>query len=188
MQVDYLRGNGVDENGTLLVRDNGIGMTKDDFENKWLVLGTESKVNANREPGYIPEGMSPRKITGEKGIGRLAIALLGRQVVVFTRAERKDGLHDLVVCWIHWGLFEIPGVNLDDIEIPVKTFKGGELPELNTILALRDSFTFGIKNSTAYKMAPERCDKLIREIESFNPDLKALDAFFEKSSDGHGYS
>ncbi|MBE6398199.1 MAG: ATP-binding protein, partial [Lentisphaerae bacterium] len=188
VQVDYLRGNGVDENGTLLVRDNGIGMTKDDFENKWLVLGTESKVNANREPGYIPEGMSPRKITGEKGIGRLAIALLGRQVVVFTRAERKDGLHDLVVCWIHWGLFEIPGVNLDDIEIPVKTFKGGELPELNAILALRDSFTSGIKNSTAYKMAPERCDKLIREIESLNPDLKALDAFFEKSSDGQGFS
>ena len=98
VQVDYLRGNGVDENGTLLVRDNGIGMTKDDFENKWLVLGTESKVNADRDPGYIPEGMSLRKITGEKGIGRLAIALLGRQVVVFTRAERKDGLHDLVVC------------------------------------------------------------------------------------------
>ena len=188
VQVDYLRGNGVDENGTLLVRDNGIGMTKDDFENKWLVLGTESKVNANREPGYIPEGMSPRKITGEKGIGRLAIALLGRQVVVFTRAERKDGLHDLVVCWIHWGLFEIPGVNLDDIEIPVKTFKGGELPELNAILALRDSFTSGIKNSTAYKMAPERCDKIIKEIESLNPDLKALDAFFEKSSDGKGFS
>ena len=188
VQVDYLRGNGVDANGTLLVRDNGIGMTKDDFENKWLVLGTESKVNANREPGYIPEGMSPRKITGEKGIGRLAIALLGRQVVVFTRAEREDGLHDLVVCWIHWGLFEIPGVNLDDIEIPVKTFKGGELPERNAILALRDSFTSGIKNSTAYKMAPERCDKLIMEIESLNPDLKALDAFFEKSSDGQGFS
>lgn len=188
VQVDYLRGNGVDENGTLLVRDNGIGMTKDDFENKWLVLGTESKVNATREPGYIPVGMSPRKITGEKGIGRLAIALLGRQVVVFTRAEREDGLHDLVVCWIHWGLFEIPGVNLDDIEIPVKTFKGGELPELNAILALRDSFTVGIKNSTAYKIAPERCDKLIREIESLNPDLKAIDAFFEKSSDGQGFS
>ena len=188
VQVDYLRGNGVDENGTLLVRDNGIGMTKDDFENKWLVLGTESKVNANREPGYIPERMSPRKITGEKGIGRLAIALLGRQVVVFTRAKRQDGLHDLVVCWIHWGLFEIPGVNLDDIEIPVKTFKGGELPELNAILALRDAFTSGIKNSAAYKMAPERCEQLIKEIETLKPDLRALDAFFEKSSDGQGFS
>lgn len=188
VQVDYLRGNGVDENGTLLVRDNGIGMTKDDFENKWLVLGTESKVNANREPGYIPEGMSPRKITGEKGIGRLAIALLGRQVVVFTRAKRQDGLHDLVVCWIHWGLFEIPGVNLDDIEIPVQTFKGGELPDLNAILALRDSFIAGIRNSTVYKTAPEWCDKLIKEIETLKPDLRGLDGFFEKSSDGKGFS
>lgn len=188
VQVDYLRGNGLDENGTLLVRDNGIGMTKDDFENKWLVLGTESKVNASREPGFVPKGMSPRKITGEKGIGRLAIALLGRQVVVFTRAERHDGLYDLVVCWIHWGLFEIPGVNLDDIEIPVETFAGGEIPDVGAILALRDSFTTGIRNSMAYKMAPERCDNLIKEIETLKPDLRALDAFFAKSSDGKGFS
>lgn len=188
VQVDYLRGNGADENGTLVVRDNGVGMTKDDFENKWLVLGTESKVNASREPGYIPEGMPPRKITGEKGIGRLAIALLGRQVVVFTRAKRKDGLHDLVVCWIHWGLFEIPGVNLDDIEIPVKSFDGGALPEFATLLSLRDSYTRKIKSGAAYKLAPERCDRIIKEIETFKPDLKALDAFLERSSDGRGLS
>ena len=188
IQVDYLRGNGVDENGSLLVRDNGIGMTKDDFENKWLVLGTESKVNANREPGYIPVGMPLRRITGEKGIGRLAIALLGRQVVVFSRAKRKDGLQDLVVSWIHWGLFEIPGVNLDDIEIPVLTFKGGELPGIDAIHALRNLYMNGIKNGEVYKIAPERCNKLIKEIESFKPDLKSLDAFFEKSSDGQGLS
>lgn len=40
---------------------------------------------------------------GEKGIGRLAIALLGRQVLVLTRAERDGHLHDLLMCFIHWG-------------------------------------------------------------------------------------
>ena len=28
----------------VLIRDNGQGMTKDDFENRWLTIGTESKL------------------------------------------------------------------------------------------------------------------------------------------------
>ena len=47
--------------------------------------------------------MKLRTIVGEKGIGRLAIALLGVQVLVLTRAIREDGLHDLVVSFVHWG-------------------------------------------------------------------------------------
>ena len=27
-----------DEDQTLIIRDNGVGMTRDDFEGKWLVL------------------------------------------------------------------------------------------------------------------------------------------------------
>lgn len=33
---------------------------------------------------------------GEKGIGRLAIALLGRQVLVLTRAKRDGHLHEML--------------------------------------------------------------------------------------------
>src|SRR6266487_3321501 len=60
----------------LVIRDNGVGMTREDFVDKWLVLGTESKVGDAAQSQYRPDGMEMRPITGEKGIGRLAIALL----------------------------------------------------------------------------------------------------------------
>ncbi len=189
VQVDYLKGIGADGNGALLVRDNGFGMTKDDFEDKWLVLGTESKVRTDSsDPGYVPPGQEPRKITGEKGIGRLAIALLGRQVVVFTRAKRYDKFYDLVVAWIHWELFEIPGLNLDDIEFPVRTFPGGTLPDRATLDGIRQEFIKDIKSSPAWNLDRERCKRIVEEIKSFNPVLKEMDEFLQKSEDGAGFS
>lgn len=70
---------------------------------------------------------------GEKGIGRLAIAAIGPQVLVLTRAARPNGLHPLVVSFIHWGLFEIPGIDLDSIEIPIEEMPNGELPDRSII-------------------------------------------------------
>lgn len=183
-QVDYLKGLGADKNGALLVRDNGFGMTLDDFENKWLVLGTESKIHSDTDPGYVPPGKTPRKITGEKGIGRLAIALLGRQVVVFTRAKRDEKLYDLVVAWIHWELFEIPGLNLDDVEFPMLTYPGGTLPDREALESLRSEFIEYIQASPAWNLDHGRCERIIEEIKAFNPILKELDEFFQKSEDG----
>ena len=107
-------------------------MTREDFEGKWLVLGTESKIGPNRLKQFRPEGMKPRTIVGEKGIGRLAIALLGAQVLVLTRAIRENGLHDLVMSLVHWGLFEVPGLNFNDIEIPITTVSAGQDPTSRT--------------------------------------------------------
>lgn len=189
VQVDYLKGVGPDVNGMLLVRDDGFGMTREDFEDKWLVLGTESKVQeSGTNPGYVPKGMTPRKITGEKGIGRLAIALLGRQVVVFTRARRDDELHDLVVSWIHWGLFEIPGVNLDAVEFPVETFPGGQLPTVEQMFKLREQLVADVRKSSYYAANKQRCDKILSEIVAFSPDIAGLDGFLQKSDDGKGMS
>lgn len=125
VEVDFYRSDKL-----FVLRDDGIGMTKEDFERRWLTLGTESKVGANAglKPPYIPPGKKIRPTLGEKGIGRLAIAAIGSQLLILTRAKRDDGLKDLVVSYIHWGLFEQPGIDLDDIEIPIETFSNGALP------------------------------------------------------------
>ena len=133
VEVDYYRADQL-----FILRDDGIGMTRDDFEGKWLTIGTESKVNANREPGFIPESKVPRAIMGEKGIGRLAIATIGRQVLVMTRAIRQDGLSSLTVALIHWGVFEIPGIDLDEIDIPVTEVDGGTLPDATLLFSLAE--------------------------------------------------
>lgn len=124
VEVDYFRSDDL-----LVVRDDGIGMTKDEFEDRWLVLGTESKLDSvSHNKTFKPANKQKRAIMGEKGIGRLAIALLGSQVLILTRAKRESGLSDLSMCFIHWGLFEIPSLNLDDLDFPVIAISGGNLP------------------------------------------------------------
>lgn len=119
------------ERRALILRDDGFGMTLEEFRDRWLTLGTESKVGQTEHTadwlgGY---GKIPRRILGEKGIGRLAIAAIGPVCLVLTRASRGEGLNDLVVSLIHWALFEVPGLDLDRIRIPIKTLPGGTLPD-----------------------------------------------------------
>ena len=122
-EIDYFQ-----QQDLITLRDDGIGMTEEDFLKKWLTIGTSSKYGVNRKSEFIPKGMQERKLMGEKGIGRLAIASIGRQVIVLSRAERDDGMHDLVVALIHWSQFEIPDIGVTDIVIPTRTFQDGELP------------------------------------------------------------
>ncbi len=122
--VDYFRSDGL-----FVLRDDGLGMTRNDFEDRWLTLGTESKL-ANKKSLLPPADLNktPRPIMGEKGIGRLAIASIGNHVLVLTRAKREDGLHSLVVAFVFWKLFEIPGINLNHVAIPLREFENGALP------------------------------------------------------------
>ena len=122
--VDYFRSDKL-----FVLRDDGYGMTRKDFEDKWLTLGTESKLDGKSDLTLveIPEGKE-RPIMGEKGIGRLAIASIGDHVLVLTRAKRKDGLHDLVIAFVYWRMFEIPGINLEQVVVPIKAITAGKLP------------------------------------------------------------
>jgi len=184
VEVDYFRGD-----GAFVLRDDGYGMTQEEFENKWLTLGTESKVNANVMP--LPEyfgDVEKRPILGEKGIGRLAIATIGPQVLVLTRAIREDGLHDLVVSFIHWGLFEIPGVDLDQIEIPIETLQGGELPNATLVRRLVKSVEKNVDNLSS-QIGPDILEKIRGQLSSFTIDPSVVsDALGVPSlkDNGHG--
>lgn len=122
--VDYFR-----TDKLFVLRDDGYGMTRNDFEEKWLTLGTESKFNSKKDTDLpeINEG-EERPIMGEKGIGRLAIASIGDHVLILTRAKRKNGLHNLVMSFVYWRMFEIPGINLEHVVIPIKEIAEGQLP------------------------------------------------------------
>jgi signal transduction histidine kinase len=172
-----------EDDETLVIRDDGVGMTKQDFEEKWLVLGTESKAAENRDLQFRPKGAKRRPITGEKGIGRLAIALLGRQVLVLTRAVREDGIHDLVMGLVHWGLFEMPSLNLDEIEIPIKTLPGGSLPTADHIESLKMPLLKCIEKLS--KDYPNlKFSGIANELKSFQPDPSDLDRFFASREEG----
>ena len=156
VEVDYFR-----DDGLFVLRDDGLGMTREDFEQRWLTLGTESKIgSASLKPPPSDPDQPKRPILGEKGIGRLAIAIIGPQVLVLSRAK-IDGKPSskTIAAYIHWGLFELPGLNLEDIAIPVREFRGGTLPSGDDIKEMVDEVA-----STLDQLAPLSDRKRIREI------------------------
>lgn len=184
VEVDYFRGD-----GAFVLRDDGYGMTREEFESKWLTIGTESKVNANIQPlpDFIYGQTEPRPVLGEKGIGRLSIATIGPQVLVLTRAIRKDGLHDLVVCFINWALFETPGIDIDQIEIPIETLPNGRLPDGDFVLRLVKRVEKNIKE-LATQIAPEVYERLMKQLAAFDIDPSAVeDTLGLPSLKGNGY-
>lgn len=125
--VDYVR-----DDDALVIRDNGIGMTRDDFEQRWLTLGTSSKARATRltEP---PAGMALRPVLGEKGIGRLAIAAIGPQVLVLTRSARTGPTGMVTAALLHWGMFELLDADLADVVVPVVQCSPADLPDVRAM-------------------------------------------------------
>ncbi len=174
--------------GMLVLRDDGIGMSRIDFENRWLTLGTESKTKGERNRLPLDKDKPERPITGEKGIGRLAIASIGSQVLILTRPKYGEN-KSIVGCFINWELFEIPGVNLEDLTIPVKEFdtfpREVEIKELTrdaraTLDALYES----------ERITKKRYEQLARAIESFVIDpfllVKELGGPFGLSENNSG--
>lgn len=116
--IDYFRNSNL-----LILRDDGLGMTRDEFETRWLTIGTESKfVNSKSSLPPVDDSKPTRPVMGEKGIGRLAIASIGKQVLIITKAKNRKLNHKIVAILINWELFELPGINLEDIIIPIREF------------------------------------------------------------------
>lgn len=122
-----------------LLRDDGVGMSRTDFESRWLTIGTESKVgSASMAPPPRDETQPIRPVMGEKGIGRLAIALIGPQVLIITRAKDAE-VDETTLAFINWTVFALPGVDLADIEIPIRTIPGGQLPDRAQVVEMIDA-------------------------------------------------
>lgn len=79
----------------IVLVDTGFGMTQADFENKWMVIGTNNKITVP----YTPKG---RKKAGKKGIGRFSVERLAEKVkiVSFPNGEAPYEVN------INWNGFE----------------------------------------------------------------------------------
>jgi signal transduction histidine kinase len=175
VEIDFFRSDRL-----FVLRDNGMGMTREEFENRWLTIGTESKLNSKAMPLPQPDtSKNPRIMLGEKGIGRLSIAIIGPQVLVLTRAKRAGELHNLVVAFLNWGIFEVPGINLDDIEIPIREFSEGTLPSADDIYEMVGQFSHNLNQiGKEYKELKQR---LKTELASFSVDPNDIDSYLENS-------
>ncbi|MCY3942430.1 MAG: ATP-binding protein [Gemmatimonadetes bacterium] len=136
VEVDYYRSDGL-----FVLRDDGFGMETQEFVDRWLTIATETSIERKAAEGRRPRsGKRGRPILGEKGIGRLAIATIAPQVLVLTRAVSDGVLSDLTAAFLSWRVFECPGLNLQDIRIPLRTLPGGSLPNGEDIADMVDDF------------------------------------------------
>lgn len=115
--------------------DDGVGMDRADVLERWLVIGTESKFDETEKTPVDTLGLPSRPRQGEKGIGRLSVAFLAPGTILVSKRANSD----FVVIVVDWRLFENPYLTLDDVQLPVQTFKSADaladgLPALLDVL------------------------------------------------------
>ena len=97
--------------GTIVVEDNGDGMTAEQIADGWLVLGRSSKTTSQQTRlGRIP--------AGSKGLGRLAALRMGSTALLSTTARCQPGSrHKLLIDWNEFDKAQI----VDDFTLDIET-------------------------------------------------------------------
>jgi len=160
VDIDYFR-----QESLFILRDDGVGMSKLDFETRWLTLGTESKVSHRKSsPPPTDKSKKPRIPMGEKGIGRLAIASIGKQVLILTKAKGKP---NITAALVNWQIFELPGLNLEDVAVPIKTFNS--LPTAKQLESMKQELVSCIDTLLKQDdISSQEYDEVYETIESLN--------------------
>jgi signal transduction histidine kinase len=78
------------------ISDEGTGMSLADLDEIFLTIGTRSRYKERKEA--LASG-SPRVILGEKGIGRLSVMRLGREVSIETAKANDRFWNSLTIDW-----------------------------------------------------------------------------------------
>jgi signal transduction histidine kinase len=92
--------------GRIEVWDDGHGMDVPTLQRSWLDIATDTKRRQPKSDGG-------RRVLGEKGIGRLAAARLGDELLLVTRKPDADEVNLL----IDWSQFDQEDAYLDEIEV-----------------------------------------------------------------------
>jgi len=147
---------------TLIIEDNGVGMTLQTVLTGWFEPGTVIKKKALRSPGG-------RLYQGAKGIGRFAAARLSKSMFMETRPSESE---DAVTVLLNWGRFDDESY-LDEIECD---YEVGPLADLEhgTRLTLMNLRRAGKWTEDDFKALHDRLSRLISpfgDIQDFQIDL-----------------
>ncbi|EGT3624741.1 TIGR02391 family protein, partial [Morganella morganii] len=70
---------------SISIKDDGFGMSSDDIQNRFLVIGR----NRRKHDGDIPSPRFGRYATGKKGLGKLALFGLAKEIIIDTIKNGK---------------------------------------------------------------------------------------------------
>jgi signal transduction histidine kinase len=89
--VDFIGSENI--GGTLEIKDDGNGMSRQDFEKGFMRLSSTSKVHEPFSPVY------ERRRAGKKGIGRFATQRLGKKLTIVSKTKEEERAIKIVIDW-----------------------------------------------------------------------------------------
>ncbi|HXL59596.1 MAG TPA: ATP-binding protein, partial [Mycobacterium sp.] len=114
----------------ITIKDDGLGMTFDQFRDGWMRIGTSVKGAHPRTPTFR------RQMTGEKGIGRFAVRFLGRILRLESVAQdRRIGCRTRLTADFDWTSFD-QLEDLGEIAVPYSVERVDEDEAMGTTLAI----------------------------------------------------
>jgi len=106
-----------EEGGIIILEDDGCGMNIDDLKNGWLTISNRQKLDIKLKKATTKKGRTP---LGDKGLGRLGVQKLGKNLEVYTKKKGDIGYH----IGFSWSDFtsteklENVEIQLDEISFP----------------------------------------------------------------------
>lgn len=149
---------------SIIVFDNGHGMSLSDLENKWLNIAYSEKKSIK---------IKNRLLAGNKGVGRFACDRLGQKLDLFTQKNNNSILH-LSLNWKSFeGLEEHNSViQAVDISINETTI---EYVEENTGFNINDNGTILLITDLRQSWDRDKLLSLKRHLQSFVNPIAAFD-------------
>jgi len=147
----YKKGYLDNKHDILTITDDGFGMSKDDIENKWIIIGIDEKTNGYLPPEEDRFGKEIRVPLGEKGIGRLSIAYLGSHMLLLSKRENRK----IAALLMNWSLLENSNLYIDDVEIPID-----ECDSVNDLKKIVSVLNEKFLSNLGYKYLQKRDNKL----------------------------
>lgn len=118
--------------GTLVISDDGEGMTREELVNGFMRISSTNKIHNPFSDIF------KRKRAGQKGIGRFAVHRLGQKLTIVTQKKDSDVALRLTIDWSDYeGDFDLTHIYNKLEEIPKLKAKGTDL----VIENLRDKWS-----------------------------------------------
>lgn len=156
----------------LIIKDNGLGMSLEDIQNKWLNIAYSEKKSNNRQHN--------RMMAGAKGVGRFSCDRLGEYLNLYTK---KQNSNDYLLLKIDWKKFEIDDntKEIQSIDLDYETLTKNELINrgieafnqgvLLEIIKLRSNWVYEIRDNRGTSWNTDKLVDLKKYLEKLiNPN------------------
>lgn len=163
--------------GTLIISDNGLGMSEEQLINGFMRISSTDKINNPKSAKF------GRTRAGRKGIGRFATQSLGCKLTITTQTNNSKEAIQITINWDEYLL----GTDINSVKFPISTLtKNIECGTILKIEGLRQRWKeTQIKRISSYVSSlfqPNYLSERSREIQIATQEEQSFDVSFYKTN------